>query len=670
MKRLLFIIPVLLLNIAFTYAQTETVLGRYREFLIKTTEGQPGHIINWTQTITQDGQWPDINYRDKTRANWQLWKHLKRIDTLAVAWRDTTSSFFHSKKVWTTITLALDNWLKNKYQNPNWWHNQIGVPQCMRNIIVLLKDTLSPWQLKESLKVMDQLKVQKNGYGANTIWSADLGFHYGLLTGDTKMIDSCRQIILNEIHISPTTRQGIQPDYSFHQHGSRLQMYQYGKAYLFVSIRLAWELRNTRWAFPEKKQDILTSFILKGWQWMARGINTVPGTMDRSASRIGELRSPDLRYLIPFLIELSPEKALAFKQLAMHQDGKKSLEGFRYFPYSDFAAYQNKNFSFFIKTISTRTRPTEVGLNNENLKGRLLNSGCTYLIRDGREYYNLMPVWNWKKLPGITAFKNAYQIARKPFVGSVSNDKSGLTAMDYCIASKESRQQLAAHKVWACHENKIICLIAGVDTPTTANVYTVLDQCRLQGKVMVNSADNEVNEGVHTLKDVQWIWHHGFAYIPLEAATIKLKSGKVTGNWFSINRSEPDSLITDAIFLPVLLPKKENRSTGYALAYCKTPEQAMALYKAPDWKVLQNNKRCQAIAFDDGTMMIAFFNAGKITTNAFSLMVDKPCLILLDGHQLYVSDPTHGGGRIKIHINGKIIKVNMAPDGTTTAVKI
>lgn len=674
-KILLTTIIFLSITFSFVYAQADTIVSRYRIFLVQTTHIHPNNIQHWSQTITSTGQWPDIDYTDKTRANWQLWQHLKRLDTLAVAWSNPVSSFYHNKKVWKTINLALNNWLKNKYQNPNWWHNQIGVPQSMRNIIVLLKDTLSNWQLQESLKVMNQLKVQKNGYGANTIWSADLGFHYGVLTHDPEMIDSCRQIILNEIHISKTTRQGIQPDYSFHQHGSRLQMYQYGKAYLFVSVRLAWELRNTQWAFPERKKNILINFILNGWQWMARGINTVPGTMDRSASRIGELRSPDIRYLVPFLIELAPGKTKAFKQLAMRQNGKESLEGFRYFPYSDFAVYQNEKFSFFVKTISTRTLPTEVGLNSENLKGRLLNSGDAYLIQNGREYYNMMPVWNWQKLPGITAFKSAYKIERKPFVGSVSNGEGGLTAMDYCMENKAGGQKVTAHKIWACHKNVVVCLIA--DLNTDDEVYTVLDQCRLQSKVIVNNPKNEIEKGTHKLKNVNWIWHHGFAYLParqadrpLEPEKFRLRIGKVTGNWYSINASEPDSLITDSVFMPVMLHNKGINHTGYVLAYCKTPKDAAAIYQNPDWAILQNDKNCQAVQFEDGTIMAAFFDPGQLKTKKLSMKVDKPCLILISRHHLHISDPSHQGGMLTISLNNKRMKVNMPADGTTQEVKI
>lgn len=405
---------------------------------------------------------------------------------------------------------------------------------------------------------------------------------------------------------------------------------------------------------------------------MARAINTVPGTMDRSASRVRELRSPDIRYLMPFLCELDPAKTSTFETLAAHQNGTGSLSGFRYYPYSDFAAYQNKDFSFFLKTISTRTLPTETGLNSENLKGQLLNSGDAYLLNDGNEYYNLMPVWDWQKLPGITAFKEACKIERKPFVGSVSDGQSGLTAMDYDMENKTGEQRLTAHKIWACHKNTIVCLIANLQTKNIKDDYTVLDQCRLQGRVAVNKRDRVINDGVFNLKKVKWIYHHHFAYIPIKAATIELKTGKVTGRWSSINASETDSVITDSVFMPVMRynAHANHYATGYVLAYCETPGDAMNIYQDPDWKILQNDKNCQAVKFGDGTIMVAFFNAGSLKTKDILMQVDKPCLVLMVDDAIYVSDPAHQGGIVHISLDHKMMEINMAADGTTTEIKI
>ena len=155
---------------------------------------------------------------------------------------------------------ALGHWLEKRYTCPNWWHNEIGVPQQMRDIIILLDTALSFSQRKGALEVLAQYRIHDNTTGANLAWSADLGLHYGALTSNPDLVKECVRLILKEIKI--TTADGVQPDYSFHQHDKRLQMYQYGEAFLSENTRLAWQLRGTALAFPKDKLQLLSDFGL------------------------------------------------------------------------------------------------------------------------------------------------------------------------------------------------------------------------------------------------------------------------------------------------------------------------------------------------------------------------------------------------------------------------
>jgi chondroitin AC lyase len=92
------------------------------------------------------------------------------------------------------IDAALQYWLEKRPQNSNWWHNQIGVPQLMRDIIILMRDSMTNHQLTQSLEVLGQYKLQQSGAGANLIWSADLGLHYGILTHNDTLIERCRSL--------------------------------------------------------------------------------------------------------------------------------------------------------------------------------------------------------------------------------------------------------------------------------------------------------------------------------------------------------------------------------------------------------------------------------------------------------------------------------------------
>lgn len=667
MKAKIILIAICQIGISLSaQAQTDTLLNRYREYLFRTFQPEPEKVERFSETLNAQNQWADIPYDDKEPAGWKVTWHLERVWSMALAWAHPQSVLYHDKALENTIGKALDHWLEKRYQSSNWWHNQIGVPRLMRDIIILLRDDLNPERMQQSLEVMAQLNVAENFVGANLIWCADLGLHYGALTGDEELISRCRDLILKEIKIH--TGEGVQPDYSFHQHGRRLQMYQYGEAFLLEGVRIAWQLRETPWAFLEEKIDIFTDFALKGWQWMARGIHTVPGTMDRSATRVGEMRAADLRPLIPFMIELQPEKADALRKMAAIQNGKGSLEGFRYYPRSDFSAYHRPGFSFFLKTISTRTYATE-SINRENLKGKLLHSGDAYLIRNGEEYYNLMPVWDWTALPGITAFKDAHVIDRQPFVGSVSNGTSGLSVMDYRLEDKTKEQRFSAHKFWACHKDVVVCLLADMKSENIGgDIYTALDQSRWQGDVTVNKPGNVLGAGLHKLDDVEWIHHAGFAYVPLQPATFDLQLQEVSGTWASVNASIIRDTVTEKIFKPLMLHNKmdQEQSAGYALALCETPKQAKKLVKKPTWEVLRNDKACQAVQFEDDAVMAAFFSPGTLEMGKKeTLRVSRPCLILIENDKLHVSDPSHKGGTIEIDWKGKTHKVELPKTGFT-----
>jgi chondroitin AC lyase len=664
LKKISIMVCLLLPLLKTTYAQTDTILNRYKQYLL-ATEKPAGEMRQLAAALNSNQQWNDINYQDTEKANWKPLIHLKRVRDLALAWANPKSSLYHEQTIWKAINAALHHWFQNRYKSSNWWHNEIGVPQYMRDVIILTKDQLTLQDLTEALKILAQHRVQYDGVGANLTWSADLGFHYAALTNNKELMRKCRDLLLKEIRI--TTEEGVQPDFSFHQHGKRLQMYQYGKAFLWENVRLAWQLRGTEFAFPTAKINILTSFVLNGWQWMARGIHTVPGTMDRSASRVDALQSADLRKLIPYLIELSPEQVLQFKAMNSIQNGKSTLEGYHYFPYADFAAYHQKGFSFFLKTISTRTLATE-SINNENLKGALLNSGDAYLIRDGKEYFNLMPVWDWGHLPGVTAFKGANKLNKKSFTGAVSDGKSGLSVMDYQLNGKE-QEQLSARKFWASHGDVTVCLMADVKTDQLHTaVYTTLDQCRWRGKVTLSQSAHVLTEGVHQLQNVQWIHHAGFAYIPLGSSVIDLKLGTVAGSWSSINASLSADLVTAKLFMPVLRHDwGKSTSTGYVLSLCNTPQAAQQLVKNPTWEIIRNDAACQAVRFKDGTIMIAFISAGTVAFgNKNEMKVDQPCLVMMAKGKIYASNPAQRAINVNLTWQNQNISLKLKEDGTTS----
>ncbi|HEX8039809.1 MAG TPA: polysaccharide lyase family 8 super-sandwich domain-containing protein [Chryseosolibacter sp.] len=658
---LILVCPVLFLYTA-AHAQdpVDTILVRADRFL--RASSPPADVRELVRTLNKDDKWPDIDYGDQSPAGWSASTHLERLRSMTLAWTDKSSSWYRDDVLKDAIDRALDNWLENRYHNPNWWHNEIGVPRMMQDILVMLRNDLRGERFSQAMEVLGQHKVR--GTGANLVWSADLGLHYGALAHDEKLIRRCSELISKEVRL--TEAEGIQPDYSYHQHGARLQTFHYGDAFLRENVKLAWELKGTPWAFPGEKIDVLINFVLEGWQWMARGIYTVPGTVDRAVSRENVLKNADLRTVIPYLIALKPEKADVLNAFLRRQNGEgEPLAGYKHFPYSDFTAYHRPDFSFFVKTISTRTRFSE-SINGENLKGSLLNSGDTYFMRDGMEYFNLMPAWNWEYLPGITSFKGAKTVQQN-FAGGVGNGASGLTAMHY--KAEDGNKSLSVNKIWASHENVTVCLMADLTAENTGPVFTVMDQCRWRGDVAVNSPGKTLGSGVHQIKKLEWIYHSGFAYIPVYPSRAELSLQSVTGSWSSINRSGDPSAVVEKIFLPVLLHADGAPASGYAVAAVRTAKEARNLARDPAWKVVRNDRECQAVMFKDGTIMAAFGSEGSADVgDEKQLSLSRPALVLVSSGRVWVSDPTHAGGSVTVRLGDRQWVVILPADGSAREV--
>jgi chondroitin AC lyase len=655
---LTFIFFNLMLKDSSAQINADSIINRHKKYILANENiNDIASTLKTFNSTTQ--QWPDLNYNDPSAAGWDPISHLNRVYDLALSWAKPSSKYYHQADLLEIINAALNNWYIHKYKCTNWWYNEIGVPQAILNTIVLVRESWTPEQLKSAYGILSQYKV--NGTGANLSWSASLALYHGLLTHNDELIAKTSALIQNEVHIS--TAEGIQPDYSFHQHGSRLQTSQYGEAFIIDNIRLAWELKGSKWAYAQQKINIIIGTVLNGVQWMTRGINNPPGTLDRSVSRKGSLKRTAYLQMIPYLRDLSPENKAKINLFNDGLKGKYNLNGFKYFPYSDFAAYQQTGFSFFLKTISSRSLATEL-MNGENLKGKLLSSGDTYLIANGNEYFNLMPFWKWDHLPGVTAFLGAEKISQKAFNGSVTNGLIGFSAMDYQMISKIPENTVSAKKMWASYSNVGVCLIA--DLKSTVPVYTTLDQSRLQGKVTVNQVTYQLKNGTHYLKNVKWIHHSNFGYIPLQKNNIELFTGKVSGSWSTINKSHADSIINDQVFMPILKHDQSLSATGYVLTNTATPQATQALANHPFWKILRNDSTCQAILFKGKTAMITVYKPLIITYNHNEIKFNRSCLILLENGKIFASDPEHKGGTLRLTINNKIYLVDLPIDGTTS----
>lgn len=626
----------------------------------------------WIATLAADGRWPDIDYENRAGGAWLTLGHLRRVRILSREISNPKSTLHRDATAERALLRALDHWTAQRYQNPNWWQNQIGVPQVMRDIIVLLGDRLKGESRAGAFAVLKQLKLMDAGIGANTVWSAELALMAAALESDQAALATASGLIAGEI--TQGGAQGIQDDFSFHQHGARLQQFHYGASFFQDTVRIAWLLRGTPWAFSEEKVTLLADFADKGNLWMSRGKVTVPGTLDRAVSRPGALGAAGIGTELALLADVLPERRAELGGMARVQGaGRAPHTGFRAFPRSDFAVSQQSQVSFFLKTISTRTEITETLL-RENRRGRKLNWGDHYVLTDRSNYVDLPPVWDWELLPGVTSATDIDTIQRRAFVGAVSAGgygNNGAVAMDYATGRGEVTT-LTARKFWAVHGSTVVGLIGALTRPAPGEpVRTALDQRRLRGTVTVADAAgvSALALGKHTRSGVRWIHHDGLLYVPLGTQPVSFSLGPVTGSWNDINLNYSTEPATESIFLATLEHGTAPASvaSGFLILPCDTPGRAKKRMKKPDWIVLRNDADVQAVRFNDDTWMAAFYVPGKISTRrGLEVRVDAPCLLFQEHGELRASDPTHEGRTVQVRFGERNFAIVCPAGGITS----
>jgi hypothetical protein len=124
-------------------ADQQTVKSRLLAPLLSPTASKAG-AANKTaaelqSSLRADGSWADVNYKDQTRGTWATINHLHRIQSIAVAVRSPLSPSANSSSLLASANVALRYWLRGHFTNPNWYWMEIGVPQSLANIFLLLE---------------------------------------------------------------------------------------------------------------------------------------------------------------------------------------------------------------------------------------------------------------------------------------------------------------------------------------------------------------------------------------------------------------------------------------------------------------------------------------------------------------------------------------------------
>lgn len=653
-------------------AEVERIKERLRADLAEHIHIVRDDVERYLSGIGPDGSWAHITYDYRTG---NPDRHLYWMYDMALFHHthgDELEDDFHAS-LGQAVLAAYDYWLAKDLRSDNWWHNRIGIQNFIGPTMLLMEDHLTEEQKEAGLRVMERGGPPAMT-GANLAWVAQNYIIRGLLIPNPEFLREGFARMAEEIYISD--EEGIQQDFSFHQHGELPYAGGYGTVFSGTVARFAYLAEGTSYAFPSDRVDLLTGLVLDGMQWMVYG-----GRMDRSQTGRNISRGGDgggfgtrVTSYLSRVENPRQEEIITFEQRLKGEEPEVS--GNRHFWRSDYMVHRRPHYFVSVRMLSDRTIGTE-GMNGENLKGYHLGKGNLWIQRESNEYAgDFLAAMDWRRLPGITTAQfpvparweeNSGRLdwvkshGRDGFVGGVSDGTYGAATMQFTskrLTSKHHRypedlEDAQFRNSWFFFDDEFIALGAGIRYDGGEPVLTTVNQSNRQGPVHMRGARGvELLSGgaTHRLDAPAWVVHDGAGYVfPGDGQpVIRVEAKEAQADWSRINlrgasHPQPVEIFTLAL-------EHGTRPAGASYQYIVLPEataEGLAHYAAnPPVGIIANTPQVQAVRHEKlGLAQVVFHEPGEIEVGRWMLRVDEPCLVLAGGAsgEVFVASPDYAG---------------------------
>ncbi len=614
-----------------------------------------------------NGKWFDINYTETPTSVWSPMKHLWRLLSMAVAFNHSDSPTYKDTALLRGIIAGLDYWYANDgitiYNNAGEsWYPDVGKPLVMGPLLLMMEARLDPALIQTGSNMMNvpSMTVAWGTItGQNMIWIAEQTIWRGCLRKSLSDVNLGMNAIKNEIQI--TTGDGIQPDFSFHQHDA--QLYNGGYGVGFMQDVTFWVLmaQGLSFAFNTEKINILTGLILDGSRWMICHNDWDFSCGGREITRQGWGKLGQM--FKSNLMRMQTSRLAEQQAFVDYTNGlnDSAFAGDKHFWCSDYHVRRTKDYNFSIRMCSFRTGGSEGQHGLENRKNSFVAFGANTILRKGDEYFGIYPLWDWCRIPGVTApqpnpqYVDGWYRGTTAFVGGVSDGKHGAVGFDLNWAGVSGR------KAWFCFNDEVAALGAGITCGENSPVYTSINQCWLRGSVWTandTGQGNTVANGLRTLDQPRWVFHDSVGYVFPHPAQVTLKNETQSGSWNSINTQYSGAVVTGDVFSLWFDHGLNPIGAGYEYIVVpgKSKEDIKAYSQHIPVHTLVNTADIQAVRHDSlGVTGIVFYTAGSVDVReGLTLEVDKPCIVLLDEsglkYQVSVSNPMNEALSVNVNL--------------------
>ena len=654
-------------------------------------------------SLKPDGSWPDIDYAAQQRSVWTTADHLDRVLLMAKSARAYRDSSHPDAALEAQITLALQWWTDHDYQNPNWWWNQIGIPELLGQIGNLMLPQIPSDQLTKMVAIMKRSDWRGGSWtGANLTWGVGIEIARGCMQYDPAAVAEGYARMYDEIKIVSPLQEGIQQDYSFHQHGAQLYNGGYGLDFAEDVARFISFSWGTRFQIPPDRMAIFSSYLLDGEQWFIRGpaaafdYSSVGREITRPAGA-SSLKKQSAGPIYPALgavyglaravtmlaAEPTPRQSQlqAFAARMRGDANAPAFTGNKQFWCSDYMAQRRKGYFTSVKMLSQRMLNAEL-VNSEGKKSVHLSDGANFLYLTGDEYLNIFPAWDWTKIPGTTAIQGTLQTGepnpidargQTSFDGGVSDGTYGLAAMNL------KRGDLVANKAWFFFDSSYVALGAGITLADDSDrqVATSVNQPLLNGEVLSSQSSGPLSQGSYGFDSPKraWIYHDRVGYIFAPDTHISLSLGPQTGKWSDIGTG-PDKPVTVNVFNLWIDHGNAPQDASYEYTVLPNATAAQVAQRAanPLLRVLSNSTAIQAVYNPRLKLAeIVFRQPAYIWTPIGTVRTDHECLLLVRqtnaGWRVTASDPQNVPLSLTITINEKPTTIQL-PGGNSAGSSV
>ncbi len=628
--------------------------------LIIAPEANRVRVDKLVQTLAPTGAWPDLEAQFKPeQAGVKRYAHCTRILKIAGAFRAETTPKRRTELA-DALHKSLSVWLGKPHPPSAGWFYQIGSPLALGQTALLFEEELTPTEREQIVAILKTCVGSdgvldysgKPATGENLMHEATIQIIAGCLMNDAAYVTKyVRQI---EEEIVPGRPESIQVDASFHQHGP--QLYSgglYGLGFARDGAALAAAVHKTSFAFAPRTVETLVRYVLDGQQPLTRGCSFDFTTMGRMVAwPHADWPNHDANFgaedACDHLAEIAGKRKTELLSFAQRLRGKTGPEtspvGNRVFWMSDYMAHNRPGFFASARMSSRRVYSHESG-GKQNELGYHLGDGAMCLMQTGEEYRDIFPLWDWRRVPGVSCVYNpavpfplhawgSGSNGGSDFAGGVSDGTSGAAAMEL------NRGGLRGYKAWFFLDDVVVCLGAGLvaDDPTLP-VVTSINQCWAKGAVTTNQRPGSLSPGeTHPQTAPGWVHHDGVSYLFPQETDLRIHTEHKTASWDTLNtaphrdaRKDPQRLTPDVVgnvfSLWIEHGMGKTGSYSYLVAPGLKPADIGAFQQRRAPKILVNTSILQAVATAN-TVQCIFWQAGKLEVPGYpQLQTDQPCII-------------------------------------------